>query len=168
GWQWAAGTGCDAQPYFRIFNPVIQSQKYDPDGTFIRRHVPELAHLGKEVIHAPWLAKHDIDTHGYPAPIVNHALNASPYWLQPAPYRNLAALTAFAGSLLLWRYWPQQDMAAFAAVLLLFFGALVAMAAVLLALRLRQSGTTVQCLLLMLWQIGLPLVLMSRLYHQAV
>ena len=74
GWQWAAGTGCDAQPYFRIFNPVIQSQKYDPDGTFIRRHVPELAHLGKEVIHAPWLAKHDIDTHGYPAPIVNHAL----------------------------------------------------------------------------------------------
>ena len=74
GWQWAASTGCDAQPYFRIFNPVIQSQKYDPDGTFIRRHVPELAHLGKEVIHAPWLAKHDIDTHGYPAPIVNHAL----------------------------------------------------------------------------------------------
>ena len=74
GWQWAAGTGCDAQPYFRIFNPVIQSQKYDPDGTFIRRHVPELAHLGKEVIHAPWLAKHDIDTHGYPAPIVNHVL----------------------------------------------------------------------------------------------
>ena len=74
GWQWAAGTGCDAQPYFRIFNPVIQSQKYDPDGTFIRRHVPELAHLGKEVIHAPWPAKHDIDTHGYPAPTVNHAL----------------------------------------------------------------------------------------------
>ena len=95
-------------------------------------------------------------------------MNASPYWLQPAPYRNFAALTAFAGSLLLWRYWPQQDMAAFAAVLLLFFGALVEMAAVLLALRLRQSGTTVQCLLLMLWQIGLPLVLMSRLYHQAV
>ena len=77
-------------------------------------------------------------------------MNASPYWLQPAPYRNFAALTAFAGSLLLWRYWPQQDMAAFAAVLLLFFGALVAMAAVLLALRLRQSGTTVQCLLLIL------------------
>ncbi len=53
---------------------MIQSQKYDPDGTFIRRHVPELAHLGKEVIRAPWLTKHDINTHGYPAPIVNHAL----------------------------------------------------------------------------------------------
>lgn len=72
GWQWAAGTGCDAQPYFRIFNPVLQSQKFDPDGRFIRRHVPELAHLGKDVIHAPWLAKESIRTHGYPPPIVNH------------------------------------------------------------------------------------------------
>ncbi|MFV2030338.1 cryptochrome/photolyase family protein [Neisseria sp. S1] len=73
GWQWAASTGCDAQPYFRIFNPVTQSQKFDPDGTFIRRYVPELAHLGKDVIHAPWLAKNSINTHGYPAPIVDHA-----------------------------------------------------------------------------------------------
>lgn len=72
-WQWAAGTGCDAQPYFRVFNPVLQSQKYDPDGHFIRRYVPELAHLGKDTIHAPWLAKGSIDTHGYPAPVVNHA-----------------------------------------------------------------------------------------------
>ncbi|MCS4534296.1 cryptochrome/photolyase family protein [Neisseria montereyensis] len=73
GWQWSAGTGCDAQPYFRIFNPVLQSQKFDPDGQFIRRHIPELAHLGKDIIHAPWLAKESIDTHGYPYPIVNHA-----------------------------------------------------------------------------------------------
>lgn len=72
-WQWAAGTGCDAQPYFRIFNPVAQSQKFDPDGTFIRRYVPELAHLDKHWIHAPWLAKNSVDTHGYPAPLVNHA-----------------------------------------------------------------------------------------------
>lgn len=72
-WQWAAGTGCDAQPYFRVFNPVLQSQKFDPDGQYIRRHVPELAHLGKDVIHAPWLAKASIRTHGYPAPMVNHA-----------------------------------------------------------------------------------------------
>lgn len=72
-WQWAAGTGCDAQPWFRIFNPLLQSQKFDPDGQYIRRHVPELAHLGKDVIHAPWLAKASIDTHGYPAPMIEHA-----------------------------------------------------------------------------------------------
>ena len=95
-------------------------------------------------------------------------MNASPYWLQPAPYRNFAAPPPFVGLPLVWRDWPLQGMVGVAALLLLFFGALVAMAAVLLALRLRQSGTTVQCLLLMLWQIGLPLVLMSRLYHQAV
>ena len=55
GWQWAASTGCDAQPYFRIFNPVTQSQRFDPGGKFIRRYVPELAALGDDEIHAPWL-----------------------------------------------------------------------------------------------------------------
>ena len=54
GWQWAASSGCDAQPYFRIFNPVTQSQKFDPEGKFIRRYVPELARLGNRHIHAPW------------------------------------------------------------------------------------------------------------------
>ena len=73
GWQWAAGTGCDAQPYFRVFNLVLQSQKFDPDGQFIRRHIPELAHLGKDLIHSPWLAGASIDTHGYPEPMVSHA-----------------------------------------------------------------------------------------------
>lgn len=73
GWQWAASTGCDAQPYFRHFNPVTQSQKFDPDGQFIRRHVPELAHLDARHIHAPWLAGDSIDTHGYPPPVVRHA-----------------------------------------------------------------------------------------------
>lgn len=54
GWQWAASTGCDAQPYFRIFNPVTQSEKFDGDGKFIRRYLPQLAKLNTKQIHAPW------------------------------------------------------------------------------------------------------------------
>lgn len=81
-WQWAASTGCDAQPYFRIFNPVTQSQRFDPHGTFIRHHVPELAALAAPRIHAPWLPAKgeaaaggdgDVGVPGYPAPIVDHA-----------------------------------------------------------------------------------------------
>ncbi|NMP15087.1 deoxyribodipyrimidine photo-lyase [Thalassotalea sp. Y01] len=53
GWQWASGTGCDAQPYFRIFNPISQSKKFDPDGNFIRRYLPELAHVPDKYIHFP-------------------------------------------------------------------------------------------------------------------
>ncbi|WP_131112269.1 cryptochrome/photolyase family protein [Sulfuricystis thermophila] len=71
GWQWAAGTGCDAQPWFRIFNPVTQSQKFDPQGKFIRRYVPELADVPDEFIHAPW--KMPTPPAAYPAPIVDHA-----------------------------------------------------------------------------------------------
>lgn len=56
GWQWAASSGCDAQPYFRIFNPVTQSQKFDAEGKFIRRYLPQLAKLANRHIHAPWLA----------------------------------------------------------------------------------------------------------------
>ena len=71
GWQWAASSGCDAQPYFRIFNPVSQSQKFDGAGKFIRRYVPELAHLSDKALHAPWLG--DLgDAVDYPAPIVQH------------------------------------------------------------------------------------------------
>jgi deoxyribodipyrimidine photo-lyase len=81
GWQWAASTGCDAQPYFRIFNPVSQSQKFDAEGRFIRRYLPELGRLPDKLIHAPWLAR-PVDlaaasvTIGvdYPAPIVQHDL----------------------------------------------------------------------------------------------
>jgi deoxyribodipyrimidine photo-lyase len=80
-WQWAASTGCDAQPYFRIFNPVSQSQKYDPDGAYIRRWVPELAALDNRDIHTPWnLTPIEQQACGvvigrdYPAPIVDHAL----------------------------------------------------------------------------------------------
>ncbi len=60
GWQWAASTGCDAQPYFRIFNPVAQSERFDPGGAFIRRYVPELAALDDDEIHAPWRVPPDI------------------------------------------------------------------------------------------------------------
>lgn len=79
GWQWAASTGCDAQPWFRIFNPVTQSRRFDPDGAFIRRWLPELAELEGPAIHAPWLAKPDalaraglVLGRDYPAPVVDH------------------------------------------------------------------------------------------------
>ena len=54
GWQWTAGTGADAAPYFRIFNPVAQGQRFDPAGDYVRRHVPELARVPTKFIHAPW------------------------------------------------------------------------------------------------------------------
>jgi deoxyribodipyrimidine photo-lyase len=80
GWQWAASTGCDAQPYFRIFNPVMQSEKFDPGGRFIRRYVPELARVPAALVHAPWTMRlADQEASGcvigrdYPAPIVDHA-----------------------------------------------------------------------------------------------
>ena len=80
GWQWAASTGCDAQPWFRIFNPVTQSERFDPQGRFIRRYVPELAGLGNKSLHAPWLAGAlELQSAGvvlgqhYPLPIVDHA-----------------------------------------------------------------------------------------------
>jgi len=80
GWQWAASTGCDAQPYFRIFNPVTQSERFDPEGKFIRRYLPELKAVPDKFIHAPWLlppleqqACEVVIGRDYPAPIVDHA-----------------------------------------------------------------------------------------------
>jgi deoxyribodipyrimidine photo-lyase len=70
GWQWTAGTGTDAAPYFRIFNPVLQSKKFDPNGDYIRRWVPELAHLNAALIHTPWEVGNKVP--GYPAPIIDH------------------------------------------------------------------------------------------------
>jgi deoxyribodipyrimidine photo-lyase len=74
GWQWSAGTGTDAAPYFRIFNPVSQGQKFDPEGTFVRRWVPELSGLGPDQIHQPWDNGLLLRRTGYPAPIVDHAV----------------------------------------------------------------------------------------------
>ncbi len=71
GWQWSAGTGTDAAPYFRIFSPVSQSRKFDPDGAFLRQWVPELRDWSATAIHAPWEA--GARPPGYPAPIVDHA-----------------------------------------------------------------------------------------------
>ncbi|MHA4867880.1 cryptochrome/photolyase family protein [Duganella sp. PWIR1] len=71
GWQWASSSGCDAQPYFRIFNPVTQSQKFDAQGKFIRRYLPQLKSLSDKEIHAPWLAPRMLAP-DYPAPIVMH------------------------------------------------------------------------------------------------
>jgi len=79
GWQWASSSGCDAQPYFRIFNPITQSQKFDPEGKFIRRYLPQLDKLSKKSIHAPWEAGHiELEAAGillgrdYPLPVVHH------------------------------------------------------------------------------------------------
>jgi len=81
GWQWAASTGCDAQPYFRIFNPVSQSERFDPGGKFIRRYLPELAQVPDKHVHAPWTMSATqqsacgcIVGRDYPAPIVEHAV----------------------------------------------------------------------------------------------
>lgn len=71
GWQWVAGSGTDAAPYFRIFNPVTQGERFDPDGEYVRRHVPELAHLHGKAIHQPWAHEDGYDR-GYPERIVDH------------------------------------------------------------------------------------------------
>ena len=79
GWQWSAGCGADAQPYFRVFNPVTQGEKFDPSGAYVRRWVPEIAALPDSCIHAPWTAPRDVLREAgvtlgrnYPRPIVDH------------------------------------------------------------------------------------------------
>jgi deoxyribodipyrimidine photo-lyase len=81
GWQWVAGSGADAAPFFRIFNPITQGQKFDPDGAYVRRWVPELAALPTAAIHAPWtVSPIELAAAGvrlgetYPAPMVDHAM----------------------------------------------------------------------------------------------
>ena len=80
GWQWTAGTGTDAAPYFRIFNPVSQGLKHDPRGAYVRRWVPELRDVPDEYIHEPWKMPADLQHQigvkigrDYPAPLVEHA-----------------------------------------------------------------------------------------------
>ncbi|WP_428681379.1 cryptochrome/photolyase family protein [Reyranella sp.] len=70
GWQWVAGCGADAAPYFRVFNPVLQGEKFDPDGDYVRRWVPEIAHLPNDAIHRPWTAA--MPPNDYPGRIVEH------------------------------------------------------------------------------------------------
>jgi deoxyribodipyrimidine photo-lyase len=79
GWQWTASTGTDAQPWFRVFDPVSQGQRFDPHGTYVRRWVPELARVPDAYIHAPWTMPGDVQAElrcrigiDYPAPIVDH------------------------------------------------------------------------------------------------
>jgi deoxyribodipyrimidine photo-lyase len=81
GWQWVASVGCDAQPWFRIFNPVTQSEKFDPEGRFIRRYLPELASVPDKFIHRPWAMPASAQKacgfelgRDYPAPLVDHAV----------------------------------------------------------------------------------------------
>jgi len=80
GWQWTAGVGTDAAPYFRVFSPVLQGEKFDPGGNYVRRWVPELARVPAEFIHEPWEMPMDAQRasgcvigQDYSAPIVNHA-----------------------------------------------------------------------------------------------
>jgi deoxyribodipyrimidine photo-lyase len=96
GWQWVAGCGADAAPYFRIFNPVAQGEKSDPDGAYVRRWVPELARLPARWIHRPWEAPAAVLSEagvalgkGYPRPLVDHAA---------ARARTLAAYASLRGT----------------------------------------------------------------------
>ena len=78
-WQWVAGSGVDSAPYFRIFNPVLQAEKFDPGGKYVRRWVPELERLEAPAIHSPWKASRDTLARAgvvlgktYPKPVVDH------------------------------------------------------------------------------------------------
>ncbi len=85
-WQWVAGSGADAAPYFRIFNPVLQGEKFDPDGSYVRQWIPELKNVPAKFVHRPWEAPSP--PQAYPAPIVDHA---------KARARALAAFAAIKG-----------------------------------------------------------------------
>ncbi|MCW8807473.1 MAG: FAD-binding domain-containing protein, partial [Rhodanobacter sp.] len=73
GWQWAAGCGADAAPYFRVFNPVTQAKRFDPEGIYLRRWLPELASLPRELLHEPWKTPSVLTRSGYPSPLVDLA-----------------------------------------------------------------------------------------------
>ncbi|HAV14178.1 MAG TPA: deoxyribodipyrimidine photolyase [Opitutae bacterium] len=95
GWQWSGGCGADAAPYFRVFNPIIQGEKFDPDGKYVKRYVPELEKIPTKYIHTPWEAPEGILKHAnveigedYPAPIIDH---------KEGRERALAALDQFKG-----------------------------------------------------------------------
>jgi deoxyribodipyrimidine photo-lyase len=92
GWQWVAGTGTDAAPYFRVFNPILQSRKFDPHGNYIRKWVSDLSGLSGDAIHAPW--EYGIRVPGYPPPLVSHKLakeRAMRAYQLARPVRNVPA-----------------------------------------------------------------------------
>jgi deoxyribodipyrimidine photo-lyase len=70
-WQWVAGSGADAAPYFRVFNPVLQGEKFDPEGRYVKRWLPELADVSPSLIHRPWQLESKVEI--YPERIVEHA-----------------------------------------------------------------------------------------------
>ena len=72
GWQWTAGCGTDASPYYRVFNPIGQAIRFDPHGDYVRKFIPELRHIPGPAVHEPWLVADGL-AHGYPEPIVDHA-----------------------------------------------------------------------------------------------
>ena len=72
GWQWTAGCGTDASPYYRVFNPILQGYKFDPDGNYVRKYIPELAHLQGAEVHEPWLLVDGL-LNGYPEPMLDHS-----------------------------------------------------------------------------------------------
>jgi deoxyribodipyrimidine photo-lyase len=81
GWQWSAGSGTDAAPFFRIFNPILQAKKYDPGGDYVRKWVPEVARLPNIYLHEPWTLPYDLQTKynfapgkQFPLPIIDHQL----------------------------------------------------------------------------------------------
>ena len=72
GWQWTAGCGTDASPYYRVFNPILQGYKFDPDGNYVRKYIPELSHLEGAEVHEPWLLVDGL-INGYPEPMIDHS-----------------------------------------------------------------------------------------------
>ncbi|MDH4397877.1 MAG: deoxyribodipyrimidine photo-lyase [Actinomycetota bacterium] len=73
GWQWTAGCGTDASPYYRVFNPTLQGYKFDPNGDYVRKYIPELRHIAGAEVHEPWKLIDGLQN-GYPAPILDHSL----------------------------------------------------------------------------------------------
>ena len=72
GWQWTAGCGTDASPYYRVFNPILQGYKFDPEGNYVRKYIPELSHLQGSEVHEPWLLVDGL-INGYPEPMLDHS-----------------------------------------------------------------------------------------------
>ena len=86
GWQWTAGCGTDASPYYRVFNPILQGYKFDPSGDYVRKYIPELRHIPGPEVHEPWGL---LNTNGYPDPIVDHAVERDEALARLAELKNL-------------------------------------------------------------------------------